>query len=242
MAERRMFAKSIIDSDDFLDMPASAQCLYFHLSMRADDEGFVNSPKRIQKIANCADDDFKLLVYKHFIILFECGVCVIKHWHIHNYLQSDRKKPTNYPELKAMLVQKENKAYTLENGLDTECIQNVSKLDAQYSIGKDRVSIGKARTDDARFLEFWQLYPKKAAKAQAEKSFEKINPDRELLDTILKAVEQQKKSKQWLKDEGQFIPMPATWLNQRRWEDVVQIDTKPQLTPQQEEDMRAIFG
>lgn len=92
------------------------------------------------------------------------------------------------------------------------------------------------------FAEFWQSYPKKTAKAQAEKSFAKINPDRELLNTILKAVEEQKRSKQWLKDEGQYIPMPATWLNQRRWEDVVQIDTKPQLTPQQEEDMRAIFG
>lgn len=100
----------------------------------------------------------------------------------------------------------------------------------------------KSSNNTDMFDLFWQLYPKKAAKAQAEKSFAKINPDRELLDTILKAVEEQKRSKQWLKDEGQFIPMPATWLNQRRWEDVVQIDTKPQLTPQQEEDMRAIFG
>ena len=84
MAERRMFAKTIIDSDAFLDMPLSSQALYFHLSMRADDEGFINNPKRIQKIVNCGDDDLRILIAKKFVIIFESGVIVIKHWKMHN--------------------------------------------------------------------------------------------------------------------------------------------------------------
>jgi hypothetical protein len=87
MAERRMFAKIIIDSDAFLDMPLSTQALYFHLSMRADDDGFINNPKKIQRTIGATDDDFKLLIAKHFVIPFDSGVVVIKHWKIHNYIQ-----------------------------------------------------------------------------------------------------------------------------------------------------------
>ena len=137
MAERRMFAKTIIDSDAFLDMPLSAQALYFHLSMRADDDGFVNNPKKIQRIINAGDDDLKILLAKSFLIPFDSGIVVIKHWKIHNYIQKDRYKETVYLEEKSLLSTKENNAYTL----DTECIQNVSKVDTQYSIGK--VSIDK---------------------------------------------------------------------------------------------------
>ncbi|HFM7009733.1 TPA: hypothetical protein ACG9XD_003061, partial [Enterococcus faecium] len=89
-----MFAKTIIDSDAFLDMPLSTQALYFHLSMRADDDGFINNPKKIQRMVGCGDDDLKLLMVKRFILVFESGVIVIKHWKIHNYIQKDRYKPT----------------------------------------------------------------------------------------------------------------------------------------------------
>ena len=102
MAERRMFAKTIIDSDAFLDMPVSTQLLYFHLSMRADDDGFINNPKKIQRMVGCAEDDLKLLMAKRFIIQFESGVVVIKHWKIHNYIQSDRYKPTVYTQEKSL--------------------------------------------------------------------------------------------------------------------------------------------
>lgn len=144
MAERRMFAKTIIDSDAFLDMPMSTQALYFHLSMRADDDGFINNPKRIQRMIGASDDDLKLLIAKSFIIVFESGVVVIKHWKIHNYIQSDRYKPTVYAEEKSLLDVKKNKAYTL-NG---ECIQNVYTTDTQdrlgkVRLGKDRLELGK---------------------------------------------------------------------------------------------------
>ncbi len=144
MAERRMFAKTIIDSDAFLDMPLSTQSLYFHLSMRADDDGFINNPKKIQRMIGASEDDLKLLIAKSFIITFESGVVVIKHWRIHNYIQKDRYKETVYLEEKEMLGIKENNAYTLEDKtMDTECIHDVYRLEAQDRIGKD--SLGKVR-------------------------------------------------------------------------------------------------
>lgn len=140
MAERRMFAKTIIDSDTFLDMPLSTQALYFHLSMRADDDGFINNPKKIQRMIGASEDDLKLLIAKNFIIPFESGVVVIKHWKIHNYIQRDRYKETIYTEEKAQLVAEENRTYAL---MDTSCIQAVSDSDTQVRIDKDRDSIGE---------------------------------------------------------------------------------------------------
>lgn len=113
MAEKRMFAKTIIDSDAFLDMPMSAQCLYFHLCMRADDDGFLNNPKKIQRTIGASEDDLKILLAKNFLIPFDSGIVVIKHWRIHNYIRSDRYKETAYLEEKSKLALKDNKAYTL---------------------------------------------------------------------------------------------------------------------------------
>jgi hypothetical protein len=133
MAERRMFAKQIIDSDAFLDMPLSAQALYFHLSMRADDDGFLNNPKKIQRMVGASDDDCKLLLMKRFIIAFDSGVVVIKHWKIHNYIQKDRYKPTIYQEEKSLLTEKDNKVYT-------DCIQDVPTLETQYRVSIEQES------------------------------------------------------------------------------------------------------
>lgn len=144
MAERRMFAKTIIDSDAFLDMSLSTQALYFHLSMRADDDGFVNNPKKVQRMIGCGDDELKMLVAKKFIIPFDSGICVIKHWRIHNYIQTDRYKETVYQEEKSHLALKENKAYKY---LDTNCIQDVSKVETQVRLGKDRLELGKDRLE-----------------------------------------------------------------------------------------------
>lgn len=98
MAERRMFSKKIIDSDAFLDMPLTTQALYFHLSMRADDDGFVSNPKRIRTMVGASEDDLKLLIAKRFVLTFDSGVVVIKHWRIHNYINPDRYIPTTYVE------------------------------------------------------------------------------------------------------------------------------------------------
>ena len=112
MAEKRMFTQKIIDSDAFLEMPLSAQALYFHLNMRADDDGFVNNPRKITRYVGAAEDDLKLLILKRFIIAFDSGVIVIKHWRMHNTLKMDRYKPTDYQEEFHQLWLKDNKAYT----------------------------------------------------------------------------------------------------------------------------------
>lgn len=134
MAERRMFAKTIVLSDAFLDMPLSARCLYFTLGMLADDDGFVNSPKSIMRQAGASTDDLNLLMAKRFILAFDSGVIVIKHWRIHNYIQKDRYKESKYIEEKASLMIDQNGAYT-------ECIHDVSTLDTQVRLGKERVRI-----------------------------------------------------------------------------------------------------
>lgn len=111
MAERRMFAKTIIDSDLFLDMPLTTQALYFHLSMRADDDGFINNPKKILRMIGCNEDELKLLIIKQFVIPFETGVCVIKHWRIHNWIRKDRYNETICTNEKSQLILTGNNEY-----------------------------------------------------------------------------------------------------------------------------------
>lgn len=131
-----MFAKTIIDSDLFLDMPSTTQCLYFHLSMRADDDGFINNPKKIQRMVGSGDDDLKLLMAKSFLIPFESGVVVIKHWKIHNYIRPDRYKETLYKDEKSQLSTGENKEYIL--GIPDD-IPMVDEGSTQVRLGKDRI-------------------------------------------------------------------------------------------------------
>lgn len=147
MAERRMFSKTIIDSDAFLDMPLSTQSLYFHLSMRADDDGFINNPKKIQRMIGCSDDDIKLLFAKRFVIPFESGVCVIKHWRIHNYIRTDRYKETVYKEEKDQLILKDNNAYSLNDVGIPNGIPSVDQMETQVRLGK--VRLGKVSIDNS---------------------------------------------------------------------------------------------
>jgi len=132
MAQRRMFSLQIVDTDAFLEMPATAQLLYFHLAMRADDDGFVDNPKKIMKSIGSADDDIKVLLSKRFILTFENGIIVIKHWKMHNYIQNDRYHETKYLDEKKKLIVKDNGAYT-------ECIQPVSIMEAEVRLGKVRL-------------------------------------------------------------------------------------------------------
>ena len=142
MAERRMFAKTIIDSDAFLEMPLTSQALYFHLSMRADDEGFINNPKKIARMIGAADDDLRVLASRKFIIPFESGIVVIKHWKIHNYIRRDRITPTVYEDERQQLTTKDNGAYTTCDGqVADKCQSSDSQMSAQVSLGK--VSLGK---------------------------------------------------------------------------------------------------
>ena len=133
MANKRMFTMNICDSDAFLDMPLSAQCLYFHLNMRADDDGFISNPKRVSRLIGASEDDLKLLILKKFVLCFDSGVIVIKHWRMHNTLSAGRYTETVYKEEKAQLYLKENKAYSLTSGTP---IDDTRKIE----IGKRQVS------------------------------------------------------------------------------------------------------
>lgn len=112
MAQRRMFSLKVVDTDAFMDMPLSAQALYFHLGMRADDDGFVSNARRIQRVVGASDDDFKILLMKRFLLSFESGVIVIKHWRLNNFIRNDRYTPTLYQDELRTLFMKENGVYT----------------------------------------------------------------------------------------------------------------------------------
>lgn len=153
MAQKRMFTMKIVDSDAFLDMPATTQCLYFHLNMRADDDGFIGNPKRIMKITGASEDDLRLLIAKRFVLTFEDGVIVIKHWRMHNTLSRDRYVETSYTDEKKMLLLKDNGSYSLTGGNpidDTRLIErsgrqtqqrrskDATKTHAEKNIGLDK--------------------------------------------------------------------------------------------------------
>ncbi len=145
MAERRMFAKTIIDSDAFLDMPMSARLLYYDLGMRADDDGFVNSPKKIMKMIGASSDDLNVLILRKFIIPFEPGVVVIKHWRIHNYIRKDRYVETQYKEQREQLELDENNSYRLAINSGVPLVNQRSTQDSidKVSIDKDSIELGK---------------------------------------------------------------------------------------------------
>lgn len=153
MANRRMFSLDVVDTDIFLDLPISSQALYFHLGMRADDDGFVSSPKRVTAMIGANQDDLKLLIVKGFVIALEGGVVVIRHWKQNNYIQSDRHKDTVY--------QNQMAALTVNNGIyevDTQCIQTVSKVDTQDSIDKNSKGKGSKGKDNIKASKHTKAY------------------------------------------------------------------------------------
>ena len=147
MAQRRMFSKKITDTDHFLEMPLPAQALYFHLNMGADDEGFIDRARTIQRTIRASDDDMKILVAKGFLIPFDTGVVVIRHWRIHNYIQSDRFQTTIYQGEKSQLEYDQSKVANFNTG--KKCIQNVSNPEPQVRLGKDRLDKDRLTTYSA---------------------------------------------------------------------------------------------
>ena len=239
MAERRMFSKTIVDSDAFLDMPVSTQCLYFHLSMRADDEGFVNNPKRIQRMVGMSDDDMRILIAKQFIIPFESGICVIKHWFIHNYIRNDRFKSTSCIEEKSQLALDDNKIYYLGDGIPLgipDDIPNAYQMETQVRLGKD--SIDKEREKATKVAElsppkltFGEFENVKLTQAELDKLSKRWKPEQvassiEDLSIYLKNTNKKYKSHyatllNWLKKDYPENPQgdekPKTTLIEEKW-------------------------
>jgi hypothetical protein len=233
-----MFAKTIIDSDAFLDMPLSAQALYFHLSMRADDDGFINNPKKIQRMIGNSDDDAKLLITKQFIIPFESGIVVIKHWRIHNYIQKDRYKETTYTKEKSMLKVNDNNTYGM---LDTTCIHDVYSLDTQVRLGKNRLESGENRE----------------GKKKKASPFEEYTSNESLLIALNDFLDMRKKIKAPMTDKainlmlGKLDKLSNTddekidILNQsimNSWKGLFPIKNQPQKQSQPAQPKRIMFG
>ena len=219
MAQKRMFDKTITNNDNFLEMPDSTQNLYFHLSMEADDDGFVDNWKSIMRMTGKKEDDLKLLIAKQFIIPFESGVIVIKHWRINNYLRKDRYRQTKYLKEKSQLLIEENQEYSINSNLGIPSGNPVKNSIVKNSIEEDNIYT-------QNFSKFWKAYPKKRDKGNAEKWFEKHKPSEELVNLMLKQIERFKDTEEWKKQDGQFIPYPTTWLNAKMWEDEFETDTE----------------
>ena len=231
MAERRMFAKTIIDSDAFLDLPQSTQLLYFHLSMRADDDGFVNNPKSIVRMINASDDDLKLLATKKFIIGFADGTCVIKHWKINNYIRKDAYTPTKYKENKALLEFDENDSYRLCHDVVTElshdCDETVTDMSrcrddslTQDRIGK--VSKGKNINNsqiESEFESLWEIYPRKQGKEKAKACYVKAKKDGVTFDEVKAGIDAYVNYIRREKVEKRYIKQGSTFFSQQAWKD-----------------------
>ncbi|MFT8343404.1 MAG: DnaD domain protein [Clostridium beijerinckii] len=193
MADKRMFSKTIIDSDAFLDMPLSTQTLYFHLAMRADDDGFINNPRKIQRMIGCGEDDLKLLIAKKFVIIFESGVIVIKHWKIHNYIQKDRYKETVYREEKSMLSLKENKAYTLGKINSDNSLGSVNDSDKIFIEG--RTSCKSVNEDKVNKLKDSEVCTQSVYKTDAQIRLDKVSIYKSSVEVDKNIVEVDKNSR-----------------------------------------------
>lgn len=210
MAERRMFAKSIVLSDAFLDMPLSTRCLYFTLGMLADDDGFIGNPKSVMRQCGASQDDMSVLLQKRFVLAFESGVIVIKHWRMNNYLQNDRHKTTTYVEELETLSIDSKGAYTeRKDAMYTNCIQNV--YTGKNSIDKD--SIGKVNKYNVCFEEFWKHYPRKKEKQKAYAQYmARLNcgySEEELLTACKNYAEECEQTHR----EERYIKLGATFLS-----------------------------
>nr|DAU83776.1 MAG TPA: replisome organizer [Caudoviricetes sp.] len=232
MAERRMFAKTIIDSDAFLDMPMSARLLYYDLGMRADDDGFINSPKKIMRMIGASNDDVNILIARKFVIPFDSGVVVIKHWRINNYLRNDRYTETKYLEEKSTLDVDKNGSYTTKNNAGIpHGIPTVST--GKVRLGKDSIDKNNKNNISCNenseievldqkemwFESFWEIYPKHQDKKKAKQKFLKLCKDEKEYKAIMDGL--RNVLPVWAKKDTKYIPMPTTWLNGERWNDEV---------------------
>lgn len=244
MAEKRMLTRKVTDNDNFTALPATAQALYMHLTLNADDDGFCNQISTAMFRAHAKQKDLQALIDARYLLRFESGVIVIKHWRMANALRKDRYETTAYQEEYQRLTLKQNGSYTLRteqqpagnqetpeekepgNQMATKWQPDDNHRLPQSRVEKNRVEkSNNTETPAGDFERFWKAYPKKVGKEAARRAFEKVKQPVELL---INAIEKQLQGEQWQKEDGRYIPNPATWLNQGRWEDEV----KPAKTAQ----------
>lgn len=225
MAQKRMFDKTITNDDNFLEMPIGSQVLYFHLSMNADDDGFINNWKSIMRMIGAKEDDLKVLVAKSYVIPFETGVIVIKHWKINNYLRNDRYKPTRFQEEYKQLTLNDDLVYQLDtNGVHSIDKNRIEKNSIEeYSINNNR----HFENDyDSEFEQIWLHYPRKQGKKDALKHYIKARKKGTTKEQVLEGLENYNQYIQIEKIEPRYIKQGSTWFNQECWKDDYSIKRK----------------
>lgn len=228
MANKRMFSIDVVCTDKFLEMPSSSQALYFQFGMNADDEGFVSAPKQITRMANASDDDLRILISKGYVIPFESGIVVIKHWNVNNYLRKDRLKTTVHKKEKALLNIEDNEyipainknAFLLEtidcdNQQSTSCQPTADHATVNRSTQCriDKNSIDKKKIYSVHFEEFWKIYPRKREKAKAYKAYNARLNDGFSEKDILEAGKSYAKECEEKNIEERYIKHGATFLS-----------------------------
>ena len=225
MAQKRMFDKSITNSDNFLELPDSSQILYFHLSMNADDDGFVDNWKSIMRMTGTKEDDLRILVAKSYVIPFETGVIVIKHWRMNNYLRTDRYKETTHKLEKSQLILGENEEYLLaNNSIGIPMVDTDKNSIDKNSIDKNIYISSKTFEDE--FDNLWKLYPKKIGKKDALRHYIRNRKNKVPYETILDGL---KKYVEYINNTNtptQFIKDGSTWFNQESWNDEREVEHK----------------
>lgn len=197
MAEKRMFSKKIIDTDWFMDMPATTQNLYFHLSMRADDDGFVASPKRIIKLIGATEDDYRILIGKKFVIPFESGICVITDWRINNYLRCDRYTETIYKDEKASLIQDEKGKYELGIPSGIPLVSTVYSNSISKSLDNNNKEENKTKEEKHKHGEFGWVKLTDTEYKRLASEFSNIDEIIDGVDKYVQMTQNKNKYKDW---------------------------------------------
>ena len=244
MAKRRMFSQDVIQSARFIKMPSETQALYFHLALSADDDGIVEA-FNIMRLVGATEDSLKLLVAKGFIVILNDDlVTYITDWTEHNKIRADRKIDSIYKDLllkivpDAELIKPKQRADRPVSTQDSE--HGTSQCQPKVGIGKDRlgeVRLGEGsnthvvKDEKNDFDLFWKAYPKKRHKENARKAFLKQSKHLPLINDLIAVIEQFKHSKQWIKEDGQYIPHPSTWINAHGWDDEMDTGTPQVVLP-----------
>lgn len=242
MAEKRMFTMQIVDSDAFLDMPLSTQALYFHLNMRADDDGFVNNPKKILRMIGASDDDLRILLLKRFVIGFEeKGVIVIKHWRMNNYLRKDRYHPTQYQDELHTLGIKDNGSYTeQERLLSTSGIPNGNQLATEISIDKNSIDKNNNIINfEHEFNQLWAIYPRKQGKKRAFEAYKRSRKKGIEYEIIKNGVNAYLSYIENEKVKPQYIKQGSTFFSQDAWND--EWDSRRGMPPEEDDSLDGIL-
>lgn len=248
MAEKRMFAKSIVMSDDFLEMPTSTRCLYFTLGMFADDDGFVNNPKSIMRQISATEDDMKILIAKSYVLVFESGVIVIKHWRINNYIRGDRYHKTTHTDELNQLCVLENKEYAEKSStsvglppgtpddyqVTTESSIDESKLE---EISSDKSNKPKPKQIREEFDKLWKLYPKKQGHKKALEYYQRARENGTTYEQVEEGIKAYAEYVKATKQEDKFIKHGSTFFSQESWLDEWSVpqQSKTRYQPQEEE-------